>query len=82
LNRPKSAARILLTLCARDWRKLEAAETPSSEYGAPSQSLQPTASRRELPILVQKRRQLFIRTHNEPLAIATAYVSNPDCPSA
>jgi hypothetical protein len=37
----------LLTLCARDWRKLEAAETPSSEYGAPSQSLQPTDDRRD-----------------------------------
>jgi len=27
----------------------------------------------------QKRRQLFIRTHNEPFSVAAMCVSNPDC---
>jgi hypothetical protein len=27
----------------------------------------------------QKRSQLFIRTHNEPLSVAAMRVSNPDC---
>jgi hypothetical protein len=27
----------------------------------------------------QKRSQLFIRTHNEPLLVSAMSVSNPDC---
>ncbi len=27
----------------------------------------------------QKRRQLFIRAHNEPLPVATVRINNPDC---
>jgi hypothetical protein len=27
----------------------------------------------------QKRSQLFIRTHNEPLSVAAMCISNPDC---
>src|SRR4029077_8523288 len=42
LNRPKPAARILLTLCARDWRKLERQACFRVEYGAARQVLQPT----------------------------------------
>jgi len=38
----------------------------------------PTANRR---FQFQKRRQLFIRSHNEPLSIAAMRVNNPDCSS-
>jgi hypothetical protein len=31
------------------------------------------------PFQFQKRSQLFIRTHDEPLSVATMRVSNPDC---
>jgi hypothetical protein len=35
--------------------------------------------KRESPLQVQERRQLFIRTHNETLPIAALCVSDPDC---
>jgi hypothetical protein len=31
------------------------------------------------PIRVEKRRQPFIRTHNEPPTLAAMRVSDPDC---
>jgi hypothetical protein len=31
------------------------------------------------PVHFQKRGQLFIRVHNEPLSVAAVRVSNPDC---
>jgi hypothetical protein len=49
----------LLTLCARDWRKLEAAETPSSEYGASRQALQPSARTHVYEVRPRKDRRGF-----------------------
>jgi hypothetical protein len=48
---------------------LKKSPNPSSQFA--------TTSNRRFEF--QKRRQLFIRTHNETLSVAAVRVSNPDC---